>query len=139
VAPAGRTAAPPPPRFKGQPGGGIPVPTLAAIPPPRGAATATTRSVLAKLALVPPPSGAAAGNLILSRVSPLPSAKFRRSHRGDWYGAGPRTLGGQRGVPPPSAADSFSCPSTGPGRCPGGSPGATTRLRRGRRASRVMK
>lgn len=40
----------------------------------------------------------------------------------------------RRGVPPPSSVDSFSCPSTEPGRCPGGSPGAATRLRRGSEA-----
>lgn len=81
VAPAGRAATPPPPRFKGQPGGGIfERRSLRSLR--LEAQRRQRRGFFGKIALVPPPSGAAAGNFILSGVSPPLPAEFRRSHRG---------------------------------------------------------
>lgn len=74
-----------------------------------------------------------AGDSFLSRVSPPPPAESRKSNRGGRGGAS------RRGVPPPGRGHSFSCPSTVPGRRPSGSPGAATRLRRGRRGSGAMR
>lgn len=63
--------------------------------------------------------------LVFLRLPPRPT-ESRTSNRSGCDAAS------RRGVPPPDREHSFSCPSTDPGRRPGGSPGAATRLRRRR-------
>lgn len=133
VAPAGRAATPPPPRFKGQPGGGIferrSLRSLRLEARDGNDAASLEKSLLCLRRRVPR-QGTSFSQASL-RLFPQNSVEAIAATSAGQRSAHARC---RRGVPPPSAVDSFSCPSTEPGRCPGGSPGAATRLRRGSEA-----
>lgn len=121
------------PRFKGQRGAEGSLPTAR-----HGSLRYERREATARLdpqnsLFVPPPREHPARDSFLSRVSPPPPAESCKSNRGGQHSAI------RCGVPSPGRGHSFSCPSTVPGRRPGGSPGAATRLRCGRRGSGAMR